>query len=54
MVPCEIFVDMLGNFVVVVVLLLPLALQPIVSLGLLNDVPPFLSVCHYLSPSSHS
>jgi hypothetical protein len=31
-----------------VILLLPLALQPIVGFGLLNNIPPF---CPYLSPT---
>ena len=33
-------------------LLLPLALQP--TVGLSNNVLPFFSICHQLSPSSHS
>ena len=35
-------------------LLLPLALQPTVGFGLSNNVLPFFSICHQLSPSSHS
>ena len=35
-------------------LLLPLALQPTVGFGLLNNVLPFFPICHQLSPSSHS
>jgi len=35
-------------------LLLPLALQPIVGFGLSNNVPPLCPICHQLSPSSHS
>ena len=35
-------------------LLLPLALQPVVGFGLSNNVPPFCPICHHLSPSSHS
>ena len=34
--------------------LLPLALQPTVGFGLLNNVLPFFPICHQLSPSSHS
>ena len=32
----------------------PLALQPTVGIGLSNNVLPFFSICHQLSPSSHS
>jgi hypothetical protein len=35
-------------------LLLPLALQPVVGFGLSNSSPPFCSIYHQLSPSSHS
>jgi hypothetical protein len=35
-------------------LLLPLALQPAVGFGLLNNDPPFSPIYHQLSPSSHS
>jgi hypothetical protein len=38
----------------VVVVVLPLALQPAVGFGLFNNVLPFSPVCHQLSPSSHS
>ena len=38
----------------VILLLLPLALQPTVGSGLLNNVLPFFPICHQLSPSSHS
>jgi hypothetical protein len=31
-----------------------LALQPNVGFGLSNNIPPFFSICHQLSPSSHS
>ena len=34
--------------------LLPLALQPTVGFGLSNNVLPFLSIRHQLSPSSHT
>jgi len=34
-------------------LLLPLALQSVVSFGLSNNIPPFCPICHQLSPSSH-
>ena len=32
----------------------PLAVQPTVGFGLSNNVLPFFSICHQLSPSSHS
>ena len=35
-------------------LLLPLALQPTVGFGLSNNVLPFFPICHQLSSSSHS
>ena len=35
-------------------LLLPLALQPTVGVGLSNNVLPFFPICHQLSPSPHS
>ena len=35
-------------------LLLPLALQPTVGFGLSNNVLPFFPICDQLSPSSHS
>ena len=35
-------------------LLLPLALQPTVGFGLSNNFIPFFPICHQLSPSSHS
>ena len=35
-------------------LLLPLTLQPTVGFGLSNNVLPFFLICHQLSPSSHS
>ena len=35
------------------ILLLPLVLQPTVGFGLSNNVFPFFSICHQLSPSSH-
>ena len=37
-----------------VLLLLPLALQPTVVFGLSNNVLPFFPICHQLSPSSHT
>jgi hypothetical protein len=37
-----------------ILLLLPLALQPTVGFGLANNILPFFSICHQLSPSSHS
>ena len=38
----------------ILLLLLPLELQPTVGFGLLNNVLPFFSICHQHSPSSHS
>ena len=35
-------------------LFLPLALQPAVGYGLSNNILPFVSIHHQLSPSSHS
>jgi len=35
-------------------ILLPLALQPTVGFGLLNNISPFVPIYHQLSPSSHS
>ena len=37
----------------IILLLLPLALQPTVGFGLSNNVLPFFPICHQLSPSSH-
>ena len=39
---------------IMLVLLLPLALQPTVGFGLSNNVIPFFPICRQLSPSSHS
>ena len=36
------------------ILLLPLALQPAVGFGLSDNTSPFFTICHQLSPSSHS
>ena len=38
----------------ILLLLLPLALQPTVGFGLSNNVLPFFPIYHQLSPSSHS
>jgi hypothetical protein len=38
----------------ILLLLLPLALQPAVGFGLSNNILPFFPICHRLSPSSHS
>jgi len=38
----------------ILLLLLPLALQPAVSFGLSNNTSPFLPILYQLSPSSHS
>jgi len=41
-------------YILLLLLLLQLALQPIVGFGLSNNVPPFCPICHKLSPSYHS
>ena len=38
----------------ILLLLLPLALQPTLGFGLSNNVLPFFPICHQPSPSSHS
>jgi hypothetical protein len=40
------------NYLLLALLLLPLALQPTVSFGLSNKILPFFPICHQLSPSS--
>ena len=42
------------DMVSITLILLPLALQSTVGFGLLNNILPFLSIHHQLSPSSHS
>ena len=39
--------------ILLVLVLLPLALQPTEGFGLSNNVLPFFPICHQLSPSSH-
>ena len=48
------FVTHTNTLIYTYILLLPLALQPTVGFGLLNNVLPFFPICHQLSPSSHS
>ena len=43
----------LSNYIVIL-LLLPLALQSAVGFGLSNSTSPFVPIYHHLSPSSHS
>ena len=42
------------NSLLLLLLLIPLALQPTVGFGLSNNVLPFFPICHQLSTSSHS
>ena len=46
--------DSSQNILLLLLLLLPLALQPTVRFGLSNNVLPCFPICHQLSPSSHS
>ena len=41
-------------FLLLLLLLLPFALQPAVGFVLSNNVFPFFPICHHLSPSSHA
>jgi hypothetical protein len=44
----------MGLFILMILLLLPLALQPAVGFCLSNNISPFFPIYHQLSPSSHS
>jgi hypothetical protein len=46
--------DRRGCEIFSIILLLPLALQPVVGFGLSNNTSPFVPIYHELSPSSHS
>ena len=48
------FIFTLTYYAIVLLLLLPLALQPAVGFGLSNNTSPFFPISHQLSPSSHS
>jgi hypothetical protein len=50
---CIIMQPSLGQYSLLL-LLLPLALQPAVGFGLSNNILPFFSICRQLSPSPHS
>ena len=41
-------------YIIIIIIIIPLALQPAVRFGLSNNVRPFFSTHHQLSPSSHS
>ena len=41
-------------YILIYILLLPLALQPAVGFGLSHNILPFFPISHQLSPSSHS
>ena len=49
----DIYMDIL-DIARLLLLLLPLALQPAVGFGLSNNTSPFVPIYHQLSPSSHS
>ena len=48
------FALLLSSSSFLLVLLLPLALQPAVGFGLSNNILPFFPICRQLSPSPHA